>query len=189
MHGFFYLTTVTWIWIWSIITKTSGQPSSQPSSQPTIEPSSRPSSQPSLASSSKPSTPSGQPSIHLSANPSLHFILLGDWGKGGNSGYYSSHIPSGDEKNETDDDHVRRATKEVAVTYQANIAKAMSEYSETFKPSFVVALGDNFYGKGVTSTTDPYWDYLWTHVYLDDYPALRIPWFSVLGKFLDLMFL
>jgi hypothetical protein len=113
------------------------------------------------------------------STPALKFLLLGDWGKGGNSGYYSSHLSTGDETNERDDDHNRRATKEA--TYQASIAKAMSNYSNTFNPSFVVALGDNFYGNGVSSTTDPYWDYLWTQVYLDDYPSLRIPWFAVLG--------
>ena len=138
----------------------------------------------------------------------LNFLLLGDWGKGGNSGYVASRISDG--TSEADDDEgpdtqeraydsvrsIRNMHKAAELetnrslqnnnnnkgTYQAAIAKAMASYSNDFQPSFVVALGDNFYTNGVSSSTDVYWDYLWTNVYLDYYASLRIPWYPVFGK-------
>lgn len=125
-------------------------------------------------------------SVTQSGDHSLNFLLLGDWGKGGNSGYITSNLDNGIIGNSTeDDDHKmidKRKLKNNEVTYQAAIAKAMGTYSEKFLPSFVVALGDNFYTNGVSSSTDVYWDYLWTNVYLDTYESLRIPWFPVLGE-------
>ena len=125
-------------------------------------------------------------SVTQNCDHSLNFLLLGDWGKGGNSGYITSNLDNGIIGNSTeDDDHKmidKRKLKNNEVTYQAAIAKAMGTYSEKFLPSFVVALGDNFYTNGVSSSTDVYWDYLWTNVYLDTYESLRIPWFPVLGE-------
>lgn len=125
-------------------------------------------------------------SVTQNGDHSLNFLLLGDWGKGGNSGYIKSNLDNSIIGNSTeDDDHKmidKRKLKNNEVTYQAAIAKAMGTYSEKFLPSFVVALGDNFYTNGVSSSTDVYWDYLWTNVYLDTYESLRIPWFPVLGE-------
>lgn len=125
-------------------------------------------------------------SISQNGDQSLNFLLLGDWGKGGNSGYITSNLDNGITSNSTEDDDQkmmdRRKLKNNEVTHQAAIAKAMGTYSEKFLPSFVVALGDNFYTNGVSSSTDVYWDYLWTNVYLDTYESLRIPWFPVLGE-------
>lgn len=145
---------------------------------------------------------------HLSERePALNFLLLGDWGKGGNTGYVATRIS--DSMNGADDDegatiqktgissiglgrdihHQAKMTNRSLQnnnnnkgTYQAAIAKAMGSYSNDFQPSFVVALGDNFYTNGVSSSTDVYWDYLWTNVYLDYYTSLRIPWYPVFGK-------
>ena len=130
----------------------------------------------------------------------LRFLLLGDWGKGGNGGgYTTSHMS--DNNKTFDDDHDEgflynstsissikslmaesRGLKNNKQTYQAAVASAMGSYSESFQPSFVIALGDNFYSNGVSSSTDAYWDYLWTNVYLDYYKDLRIPWYPVFGK-------
>ena len=126
----------------------------------------------------------------------LKFLLLGDWGKGGNSGsYVTSHVSDND--NVFDDDHkfgqvprsLSNTTRSLRglkngnkATYQAAVANAMGSYSSYFQPSFIVALGDNFYTNGVSSSTDAYWDYLWTNVYLDSYKSLRIPWYPVFGK-------
>ena len=116
---------------------------------------------------------------------SLNFLLLGDWGKGGNTGYISSNLGNAVGANITEDDDkskMSRNLKNNQATNQAAVAKAMGNYAEKNQPSFVVALGDNFYTKGVSSTIDVYWDYLWTNVYLDSYAALRIPWYAVLGE-------
>lgn len=123
--------------------------------------------------------------VALSAEQSLNFLLLGDWGKGGNSGNIASNFDANFISNSTEDDDGKansRVLKNNEATYQAAIAKAMGSYSDKFQPAFVVALGDNFYTNGVSSSTDVYWDYLWTNVYLDYYAALRIPWYPVLGK-------
>ena len=149
-------------------------------------------------------------SVSEKGDPCLKFLLLGDWGKGGNSGYVASRI-NGNSNTDYDDetsnfqmqmrdtedlDNLRRSAyanetsdrslgnnnNNNKATYQAAIAKSMGSYSNEFEPSFVVALGDNFYTNGVSSTTDVYWDYLWTNVYLDYYASLRVPWYPVLGK-------
>ena len=116
----------------------------------------------------------------------LNFLLLGDWGKGGNTGYISSNLGTNTiGANITEDDDKAkwgRNLKSNQATNQAAVAKAMGSYAEKNQPSFVVALGDNFYTNGVSSTTDVYWDYLWTNVYLDSYAALRVPWYAVLGE-------
>jgi hypothetical protein len=72
--------------------------------------------------------------------------------------------------------------KQNQATNQAAIAKAMGNYSDEFQPSFIIALGDNFYTNGVSSSTDSYWDYLWVNVYLDYYSSLRVAWYPVFGK-------
>lgn len=127
----------------------------------------------------------GAISVSQNGEPSLNFLFLGDWGKGGNSGYIASNFDGSFDtsSNSTEDDDKKiRSLKNNGVTYQAAVAKAMGSYSDKFQPSFVVALGDNFYTNGVSSSTDVYWDYLWTNVYLDYYAALRIPWYPVFGK-------
>jgi hypothetical protein len=137
-------------------------------------------------------------------NGVLHFLLIGDWGKGGNTGYVSNRMYDNDnvDDNVDDENNVkhheleqgdrlregkkgkqnRELTKQNVGTNQAAIAKAMGSYSDSFKPSFIIALGDNFYSNGVSSSTDSYWDYLWVNVYLDYYSSLRVSWYPVFGK-------
>ena len=125
----------------------------------------------------------------------LNFLLLGDWGKGGNTGYtynsLKSQIPEGSDDdvislgvtisaNENNGNNNGNAKNKQL--YQAAIAKVMGTVSEYLTPSFVLALGDNFYTKGVTSSTDVYWEYLWEDVYLRDYAGLRVPWYPVFGN-------
>jgi len=40
-------------------------------------------------------------------------------------------------------------------TFQSQVASAMSEYGEAFKPQFILSLGDNFYPNGIDSLEDP----------------------------------
>jgi hypothetical protein len=69
-------------------------------------------------------------------------------------------------------------------SYQVHIAKAMAAFAASTQPapSFVVALGDNFYNNGVSSASDILWDYLWKDVYINNYPQLNIPWYPILGN-------
>jgi hypothetical protein len=84
----------------------------------------------------------------------LKFYLLGDWGKGGNSGsYWNKGI---DEEEEDSSSHLLPQAGGGKTLYQAAVAKAMGDYGNQtdLAPSFLVALGDNFYTNGVTSATD-----------------------------------
>ncbi len=56
----------------------------------------------------------------------------------------------------------------------------MSQWGAKVAPSFVVALGDNFYEFGVKSVTDPLWKTSFEDVYTD--PSLQVPWYAVLGN-------
>jgi hypothetical protein len=67
-------------------------------------------------------------------------------------------------------------------TYQLAISEALGAWAEKNLPSFVVALGDNFYNYGVSSTTDSAWETHWKNVYIDKYPSLQVPWYSVIGN-------
>jgi hypothetical protein len=117
-----------------------------------------------------------------SSDDSLTFLLLGDWGKGGTTGTFgqrrhlkgSAPIPEHGEK---------EILKEKKVLRQMQVATAMGQYSADAdpKPSFVIALGDNFYDNGVYSSTDSLWDYLWKDVYLG-FDELNIPWYPVFGN-------
>lgn len=135
-------------------------------------------------------------------NNMLKFLILGDWGKGGNIGTYGSAVRNGktyllfeDRENEFIDNidrfvevahHAGGANekdnkdkekdkgaggKNNKVLYQVPVAKQMIEFAKSseIKPSFVIALGDNFYNNGVSSSNDILWNYLWRDIYFADY--------------------
>jgi hypothetical protein len=135
---------------------------------------------------------------------SLEFMIVGDWGKGGANGMTYNAV---DEDNNdhlhhdnlgdvfTDENMDNRDNKNTkiqandkqksgATLNQAGIAKAMAQYAseQSDPPTFILSVGDNFYTKGVSSYTDPYWDYLWTSVYLAYDSLANIPWYPVLGN-------
>jgi hypothetical protein len=116
----------------------------------------------------------------VKGDDSISFLLLGDWGKGGNSGNAATGYS--DENRMLLSERAGRNLGNNQGTNQAAVAKAMGSYSAEHHPSFIVALGDNFYTKGVSSSTDEYWETLWSNVYLDYYPYLKVSWFPVFGK-------
>jgi hypothetical protein len=121
----------------------------------------------------------------------LRFLVLGDWGKGGSSGAYGSSI-NDDEFQSTnnlrslgkDNSNSNKNGGNQKTYYQVPLAQAMGQYATASnpKPSFVIALGDNFYNNGVSSSTDTLWNYLWKDIYLASYPDLYIPWYPVFGN-------
>lgn len=62
------------------------------------------------------------------------------------------------------------------------VAAAMNRIAERLNPQFIIALGDNIYENGVSSPDDPRFLTQWANVFLDPYPALRIPWRMTLGN-------
>lgn len=61
----------------------------------------------------------------------------------------------------------------------------MIEFATTIQPDFVIALGDNFYTNGVSSTSDSMWNTNWKNIYLPNNGTtnpLSIPWFPVFGN-------
>lgn len=119
----------------------------------------------------------------------LSFLLLGDWGKGGTSGTYGQRralesVTTAAEQSQIELSEMElQKEKEKKVFRQMQVATAMGQYAAQTspKPSFLIALGDNFYGDGVYSTSDPLWQYLWKDVYLG-FEDLNIPWFPVFGN-------
>jgi hypothetical protein len=70
---------------------------------------------------------------------------------------------------------------DITYTYQVAVAKALGTWASTNSPSFVIALGDNFYTNGVASTSDVMWNTHWKQVYMG-YTKLNIPWMPVFGN-------
>ncbi len=142
----------------------------------------------------------------------LVFLLLGDWGKGGSTGKYGSSIglfSDATDEQGTQDPNIAISSNNgpdlqpaangggggnngggsknggnSKTFYQVHIAKAMAAFAASTQPppSFVLALGDNFYNNGVSSATDILWDYLWKDIYINNYPQLNIPWYPVFGN-------
>lgn len=63
---------------------------------------------------------------------------------------------------------------------QRDVAKQMGLAAERYKSSFVVSLGDNFYGSGVASTEDEQWQTSFERIY--DAKSLQVPWHAILGN-------
>jgi tartrate-resistant acid phosphatase type 5 len=63
---------------------------------------------------------------------------------------------------------------------QRQVADAMAGIAEQDNINFVISTGDNFYGHGVASTSDPLWKDAFEDVYTA--PALMCPWYPVLGN-------
>merc|ERR1719453_1406969 len=63
---------------------------------------------------------------------------------------------------------------------QTLTAYEMSTWAWVVNAQFVIALGDNFYDDGVTSTHDELWDTAFHDIYSSK--PLHVPWFAVLGN-------
>jgi len=63
---------------------------------------------------------------------------------------------------------------------QHRVAAEMGRAAAAAKARFVLAVGDNFYDKGVESVDDPLWKSMFEDVYT--HPALQVPWHVALGN-------
>ena len=63
------------------------------------------------------------------------------------------------------------------------VAKQMNEQAYIKKPTFVCALGDNFYDKGINSEYSPRWINNFYSIFIDPYPQFKnLPWYAILGN-------
>lgn len=66
---------------------------------------------------------------------------------------------------------------------QTNVANQMDVYASRHNAELVVGVGDNFYYKGVASTSDEKWEKQWRQVYKENNNRLKyLPWHMVLGN-------
>ena len=63
---------------------------------------------------------------------------------------------------------------------QQHVAGLMNEKAGQDSLDFVITLGDNFYGRGVTSVSDPQWVEKFEAMY--DLPHLQVPFYASLGN-------
>lgn len=84
-------------------------------------------------------------SVLLENTNEFGFLIISDWGKGGESGSTQSLLAQHEFEND-----FRSEKSETKSTNQVAVAKAMAYYAgnATIKPEFVVSIGDNFYTKG-----------------------------------------
>ncbi len=63
---------------------------------------------------------------------------------------------------------------------QREVAEQMGKAAQNLRARFVIAVGDNFYEDGVTSTTDDHWHKSFEDVYTAR--SLYVPWHVILGN-------
>ena len=63
---------------------------------------------------------------------------------------------------------------------QVEVARQMARTAAQTDARFVMTVGDNFYDKGVASTSDRHWRDSFENVY--SAPSLQVPWYPVLGN-------
>jgi predicted MPP superfamily phosphohydrolase len=63
---------------------------------------------------------------------------------------------------------------------QILLAESMAKLAADFKPDFILYLGDNFYGRGVSSVEDIQWQTKFENIFKPE--ALPVPFYAVLGN-------
>ena len=83
--------------------------------------------------------------------------------------------------NKNGDNNNNKNNRRLGGTYwSVKVAEAMAGYAEANPASFLIALGDNFYNNGVSSTSDSLWTTYYTNIY--NYDSLQIPWYVIFGN-------
>jgi hypothetical protein len=90
----------------------------------------------------------------------LRFLTLGDWG---------CHVS-----------YRKKDGKKTTVVNKNQQAVKDSILARKYNPNFFIALGDNFYEKGVTSVEDPQFQEAWDDVYTEK-PFLK-RWYAIVGN-------
>jgi hypothetical protein len=158
------------------------------------------------------STVSFDPITRNRTGRETYFFAHGDWGKGGYYGNYTDHRRRllGEETKTISGYNMHRRTAEGEggeghgedrhgeeergegehheerkedPLMQGRVADAMGFVANYTPPSFVLALGDNFYTEGVASTNDSRWSTHFRQVYFEQFDSLQgVPWHPALGN-------
>ena len=64
--------------------------------------------------------------------------------------------------------------------HQQEVADAMTSFTDSIEPNFIVSCGDNFQISGVASVQDPLWISSYENIYR--HPRLMVDWYPVLGN-------
>ena len=84
---------------------------------------------------------------------------------------------------ETDKDREKHEDgRSEEIFYQGYTARSMLEVAAMTKPSFILALGDNFYDDGVNSTEDSMWYSHFRDVYFRTDEIRGVKWYSAFGN-------
>lgn len=131
----------------------------------------------------------------------IHFIAMGDWGTFTNSGKRRLFEVdetellaegNGNQNNNNNQNNNQNNNKNNNNNNKNNnnnnggaywnvlVAKAMAEYAGSNPADFLIALGDNFYSSGVSSTSDSLWTSLYSNIY--NYDSLQVPWYAIFGN-------
>ena len=120
---------------------------------------------------------------YSTSNDSITFFAHADWGKGGWDGSQADRrkledVDGDEDRHEEEKDHKEE------VFYQGYTARSMAYVVNVTgnKPSFVLALGDNFYNDGVASINDSMWYNLFRDVYFRSSALRSIPWHAAFGN-------
>ena len=118
-------------------------------------------------------------------NKSITFFSHADWGKGGWDGTQSRRARTlNEDKDEERDKHDKHeeGERKKDMFYQGLTAKTMMQVAAMSTPSFILALGDNFYDDGVASTNDSMWNSHFRDVYFRSDEIRGVPWHSAFGN-------
>lgn len=114
-------------------------------------------------------------------NHSLSFFAHADWGKGGWDGSQSRRRRA--RERELGEDHEDEHEHREEAFYQGNTSRTMMHVANTtMLPSFILALGDNFYSDGVASVNDSMWNSHFRDVYFRSTVLRGIPWHAAFGN-------
>jgi len=131
----------------------------------------------------------------VSSSNSINFLVMGDWGtqtgmnNDKNNNNNNNHRSLKLSKNHQEGGSEEESFKLLADGGNDNneksywapvVAAAMATYAETYPADFLVALGDNFYNNGVSSTDDELWTTYYSNVYY--YDSLQVPWYAIFGN-------
>jgi hypothetical protein len=115
----------------------------------------------------------------------LRFLVLGDWGRQGmpSHTHFATQCHKTLSRNSVSSfsAHIPPPLPPAGASNQSVVASSMGDVAASLGASFVLSTGDNVYGRGISSASDPLWAATFTNVYT--HPFLSdMPFFAVAGN-------